>query len=47
MAKYFGVDKIVKLMSIVKQHGGVRASFSKLFQYVSIKAENYATSTRK
>lgn len=43
MAKYFGLDKIVKLMGIIKQHGGIRPSLSKLFQYVSNEAENYAT----
>lgn len=44
MARYFGADKLVKLMNYVQQNGGIRASLRKLYRLVKkLKKFNYAT----
>lgn len=32
MAKYLGIDKAFKFVEIVRQNGGIRASFLRLFR---------------
>lgn len=34
MAKYFGIDKVFKLMRMIKDQGGLRTSYMKLYRFI-------------
>lgn len=34
MSKFFGLDRIIKFIDIIRQNGGIRASYMKMYRYV-------------
>lgn len=37
MSKFLGLDRVFKLFDLIRQNGGIRASYMKLYRFVAEK----------